>query len=221
MEKRQRILNVLFSVLLFGGLWSIMEATLGTFLHLPFIEGAGLFLTSSTIIVPLAYMIMGACYKRTNNYRSLIYMGIMAASTKAIICAIFHLDPTPALYILVEALAGSLALLVIRPKEIISFKGLGTFILANTLYLTASIFIRFNVLTVSGDSVLAYFEKYILKCNMLATLYTFLLGAIIYGFIQLSTKYEWKFEGFKKVLYSPITASVVACLMIAVSIVLR
>ena len=34
MEKKYEPLKIFFGVLLFGGLWGILEATLGTFLHL-------------------------------------------------------------------------------------------------------------------------------------------------------------------------------------------
>ena len=222
MEKRNKILDVLFSVLLFGGLWGILEATLGSFLHLPFVEGAGMFACSTTIMVPIAYMLMGACYKKTGNFRSSIYMGIMAASIKAIVCAIFHLSFNPVYYILLEALTGAVALLVIRPKEIVSFKGLGTFILANTMYLLiGTTFIRSNIMTTTPSVLLDNIEKYAFKFNMVATLYVFAFGAILYGVMQLAHKYEWKFEGLQKILYSPITASVVTCIMIAVTFVLR
>ncbi len=221
MEKRNNILNILFSVLLFGGLWGILEATLGTFLHLPFVSAGGVFTSSTAIMVPLAFMLMGMCYKKTGNFRTSIYMGIMAASIKAIVCAIFHLSFNPVFYILMEALTGAIALLVIRPKEIISFRGLGTFILANTMYLLGSTFIRVNVMSVTPTMLIENIEKYAFMYNMVATLYVFITGAIIYGIKVLAQKYEWKFDGFKKVLYSPITASVVACLMIAVTFVVR
>ena len=43
MKQENKHLNILFSVLLFGGLWGIVEATLGTLLHLPGFEETGLF----------------------------------------------------------------------------------------------------------------------------------------------------------------------------------
>ena len=137
MERRQNILKTLFAVLLFGGAWGIIEATLGTVLHLPIVHRT-MFLSSTTILVPIAYFLMGACYKRSGNMRSVLYMGILAASMKAISCAIFKMSFNPCFYILMEALSMGIALLVIRPKKVISFAGLGTFIIANTLYLGLS-----------------------------------------------------------------------------------
>lgn len=221
MEKKYEPLKIFFGVLLFGGLWGILEATLGTFLHLPFIEGAGMYACSTTIMVPLAYMCMGACFKRTGVARSSIYMGIMAASIKAIVCAIFHLSFNPVYYILMEAMFGALALLVMRPKQILSFKGLATFIIANTAYLVASTFIRVNVATSTLSVFMANLEKYAFMFNCVAILYVFAFGALLYGVKKLVEAKEWKFEGLKKIVYSPITAASVAAVMMVVTFVLR
>ena len=221
MEKKYEPLKIFFGVLLFGGLWGILEATLGTFLHLPFIEGAGMYACSTTIMVPLAYMCMGACFKRTGVARSSIYMGIMAASIKAIVCAIFHLSFNPVYYILMEAMFGALALLVMRPKQILSFKGLATFIIANTAYLVTSTFIRVNVATSTLSVFMANLEKYAFMFNCVAILYVFAFGALLYGVKKLAEVKEWKFEGLKKIVYSPITASVIAAAMIVVTFLVR
>ena len=221
MEKKYEPLKIFFGVLLFGGLWGILEATLGTFLHLPFIEGAGMYACSTTIMVPLAYMCMGACFKRTGVARSSIYMGIMAASIKAIVCAIFHLSFNPVYYILMEAMFGALALLVMRPKQILSFKGLATFIIANTAYLVASTFIRVNVATSTLSVFMANLEKYAFMFNCVAILYVFAFGALLYGVKKLAEAKEWKFEGLKKIIYSPVTAATVAAVMMVVTFVLR
>ena len=103
-SNKERIMKILFSVLLFGGLWGIVEATLGTVLHLPIIHKT-MFLSSTTILVPIAYFLMGACYKRTQSYRSVFYMGVLAASIKAISCAIFMMSFNPCFYMLLEAMA--------------------------------------------------------------------------------------------------------------------
>ena len=164
MEKSKRILNILFSVLLFGGLWGILEATLGSLLHMPFVPGT-MFLASTTVMVPIAYFLMGACYKRTGTFRSVLYMGIMAASIKALACLIFHMSFNPVYHILLESLFMGVAILVIRPKDVLSFRGLATLILANTLYLATSTFLRVNVLTSTSQVFIANFEKYTFMFN--------------------------------------------------------
>ena len=220
MERRQNILKTLFAVLLFGGAWGIIEATLGTVLHLPIVHRT-MFLSSTTILVPIAYFLMGACYKRSGNMRSVLYMGILAASMKAISCAIFKMSFNPCFYILMEALSMGIALLVIRPKKVISFAGLGTFIIANTLYLGLSTFLRINVANATATQVMENLEKYMFMYNCVAILYTFALGAIIYGVMKLIEAKEWNFSKVKEVIYHPAFASSIAAIALVVTIVLH
>ena len=220
-EKKYNPLLILFSVLLFGGLWGILEATLGSFLHLPLVDAAGMYACSTTIMVPIAYFLMGACYKRTNTFRSVLYMGILAASIKALVCAIFHLSFNPCLYILLESACMAGAIAAIRPTKVISFRGLGTMIFANTSYLVLATFIRVNTATTQFSMFMANLEKYAFMFNAVAIVYTFAAGAAIYGLIKLSEKFSWNFDGVKKVIYSPITAGVVATAMVAVTFLIR
>ena len=221
MEKKYNPLNILFSVLLFGGLWGLLEATLGSFLHLPLVDAAGMFACSTTIMVPIAYFLMGACYKRTNTFRSVLYMGMLAAGIKALVCVIFHLSFNPVYYILLEATCMAGAIAVIRPTNVISFRGLGTMILANTSYLVLSMFIRMNPARTTFDAFMTGFEQYVFMFNCVAILYTFAIGSAIYGIMQLANKFSWNFDGVKKVIYSPITAGVVASAMVVVTFLIR
>ena len=218
MEKKQRILKIVFSVLLFGGLWGILEATLGTLLHMPFVPGT-MFLASTTIMVPIAYFLMGACYKRTETFRSIFYMGVLAAGIKLISCLIFHMSFNPVYHILLESLFMGVALLIIRPKKIISFAGLGTMIIANTLYLGTSTFLRMNVMTSTQSMFMANFEKYTFMFNCVAILYTFAAGALLFGVLKLAEKYEWDFSKVKKVIYHPAFASGTAAVALVLAIV--
>ena len=221
MEKKYQPLKILFAVLLFGGLWGILEATLGTFLHLPMVKMAGMYACSSTIMVPIAFMLMGACYKRSGTFRSVFYMGVLAAGIKAISCAVFHMSFNPTFYILMEALCMGVALLVFRPKELLSFKGLGLFIFANTTYLALSTLLRVDMVTTPESLIIADFEKYVFMINAVAILYTFAFGSLLYGGVKLAQKYNWNFENVKKVIYSPITASVVASAMVVVTFLVK
>lgn len=220
-EKKYNPLLILFSVLLFGGLWGILEATLGTFLHLPIVDAAGMYACSTTIMVPIAYFLMGACYKRTNTFRSVLYMGILAAAIKTLVCVIFHLSFNPCLYILLEATCMAGAIAAIRPTKVVSFRGLGTMIFANTSYLVLATFIRVNAATTQFSVFMANLEKYAFMFNAVAIVYTFAAGAAIYGLIKLSEKLSWNFDGVKKIIYSPITAGVVATAMVAVTFLVR
>ena len=220
-EKKYNPLQILFAVLLFGGLWGLLEATLGSFLHLPIVDAAGMYACSTTIMVPIAYYLMGACYKRTNTFRSVLYMGILAAAIKALVCAIFHLSFNPVYYILLEATCMAGAIAAIRPTKVISFRGLATMIFANTTYLALATFIRVNPATTQFTAFMANFEKYTFMFNCVAIVYTFASGAIIYGIIKLAEKFSWNFDGVKKVIYSPITAGVVASAMVVVTFLVR
>ena len=222
MEKsnKARILNIVFSVLLFGGVWGIFEASVGTLLHMSFVTRS-IFLASTTVLVPIAYMLMGACYKRTGTFRSVLYMGFLAAGIKAISCAIFAMDFNPVYYMLLESLAMGVALLVVRPKNVISFAGLGTFIFASTLYLLSSTFIRINVLEASGEDILNNITKYAFTYNCVAILYTFVAGAAIYGIMKLVEHYEWDMSKVKKVIFHPAFASSMVIIAVAVTLILH
>ena len=220
---KNKHLVILFNVLLFGGLWGIFEATVGSFLHLSFIHNTrSIFLSSTTVLVPIAYFLMGACYKKSGTIRSVCYMGVLAATIKVIGAAILHSNFEPALYMLVESLAMGLALLVIKPKNVISFQGLGTFIFASTLYLLATTMYRIGTTAdVTGQMVMENIEKYVFKYNCVAILYTFAIGAIIYGVMKLAEAKNWNFEKVKKVFYHPVFASSMAAIALVVTCLLK
>ena len=223
MTRKQDILNTLFAVLLFGGLWGIVEATLGSFLHLSFIHNTRLiFLSSTTVLVPFAYYLMGGCYKRTGKARSVIYMGVLASVIKVIGALIFASKLEPALYMLMESLTMAGAILVIRPKKVVSFAGLATFILASTTYLLATTFYRIGTGTqITGQVVMSNIEKYVFMYNCVAILYAFAFGAILYGFIKLAEAKEWNFSKVKHVIYHPAFAGSMAAIALAVTLILH
>ena len=222
MKEQNKHLVILFAVLLFGGLWGLVEASLGTLLHM-IPHGARLiFWSSTTVLLPIAYFLMGACYKKTGAARSVIYMGLFASAIKLISALIFKSKLEPALYMLIESACMSLALLAIRPKKVISFTGLGVFILASTSYLLATTAYRLSgTAEVTSEVVIDNITKYVFTYNCVAILYAFAIGAAIFGIIKLVEHFSWNMEGVKKVIYSPITAGVVATAMVAVTIILH
>jgi len=220
MTRKQEILNIVFSVLLFGGLWGIVEATLGTLLHLPIVHRT-MFMSSTTILVPIAFALMSACYKKTGTFRTCFYMGILAASMKAISCLIFKMSFNPCYYILIESLAMGVAVLVIRPKKILSYQGLATGILASTLYLGASTPLRIHVRTSTVAQVMANIEKYVFMFNCVAILYMFAAGAIVYGILKLVEVKGWNFSKVKEFFYRPAFAGSVAAVALAVTLILH
>ena len=222
MENKNKHLQIFLSVLLFGGLWGIVEATLGTLLHLIPHGMRLIFWSSTTVLLPIAYFLMGACYKKTGAIRSVLYMGAFAAIIKVISAAIFASKFEPALYMMMEAACMSGALLITRPKEVISYKGLGTFIIASTSYLGLSTFYRLASATeVTGEVILSNIEKYMFTYNCVAILYAFILGFVVYGIIKLATAKNWTFAKVKQVFYHPAFAGSVAAIAVAVTLILH
>ena len=217
---KTQLLKIVFSVLLFGGLWGIVEATLGTVLHLPMIHKT-MYLCATTVLVPIAFALMGACYKRTNTFRACFYMGILAASMKALSCLIFHMSFNPCYYILLESLAMGIALLIIRPKKVISYAGLATVIIASTLYLAVSTPLRINIANASTAQLLDNIERYVFKFNCVAILYMFAAGAVLYGFLKLAEKKQWNFSKVKELMYHPAFAGSMASIALAVTLILH
>lgn len=211
-------IKILLSVLFFGGLWGIVEATLGSLLHLPIFDATGVFFCSSTIIVPIAMFLLGSCYKQTGKVRALLYMGIMAASIKAIVCAIFHLSFNPVYYIALESLVMSGAVVLIKPTKLVSWKGFGTFALANTVYSfgAAMMKVGFDITRLGSETGI----KYLVITNALAIGYVLVAGVISYFVIKALEKREVKFD-INKLVYSPLIVSIIAVAAVAVTVVLR
>ena len=228
-NKKQITLKILFNVLFWGALWGIVEATLGTILHLPAFEGAGIYLGSSAIILPIAYFLMANCYKRTQSFYSVYLMGVLAALIKlsvGFVIGFINKVYMPAIYIVVESLAMGTALLIIRPTNVLSFKTLGAMIAANTAYQFSFLVIR---MIAGGPNVFASVEAwqgkaepYLWTINCIAILYTFVVGAASFGLFKLAEKYNLKAKiSLDKLIYSPITASVAVALAFVLTITLK
>jgi hypothetical protein len=70
--------SILISVIFFGSIWGIMEATLGYALHfLPV-------LISGSIMFPIAATIMVMTFHQTKSRNAMIYVALIAASIKAV-----------------------------------------------------------------------------------------------------------------------------------------
>ena len=117
------------------------------------------------------------------------------------------------------------ALAVFRPKNVLSLKTLGAVILANTTYQFTYLMINWAM---GGTNVFAnekawtlVGESHLFTMNALAILYTFASGAIFYGLFKLAEKLhiEVKFD-YKKIIYSPITASVALVIAVGLTITL-
>lgn len=227
-NKRELTMNIVFNVLFWGALWGIVEATLGTILHLPLFETAGIYGKSSVIIIPIAYCLMANCYKKTNSFYAVFLMGVVAALIKLPVgFFIGFIDRVyfPALYIVLEALAMGSALAIFRPKDVLSLKTFVAIVVANTVY-------QFSYLCVASlngsRNVFASYEawqtgaeKYLFTINCIAILYSLAIGAAAFGIIKLvkKTNPEFKFN-LNKLIHSPIAVSVLVGLSLVSTVAL-
>ena len=215
-ENRKQTLTVLLNVVFFGALWGILEATLGTVLHLPALDKAGMYAASTTIMLPIAYYLMAICYKKTGSRWAVFVMGGIAALIKLSVAIVIGFRPSvynPAIYIVAESLMMGVALIIFNPKNVLSFRTLGAMIFANTLYQFSYLLIN---MAMGGTNVFAsekawieVGEKYLFKFNCVAILYTFASGAIAFGVMKLLEKANVSLKvDIKKLVNSPITAAV-------------
>lgn len=226
MEKKTLNLKMILTIVFWGSLWGIVEATLGTILHLPSSKMAGMYLSSSAIIIPIAYCLMANCYKKTNQSFYAVYlMGVVAALIKlsvAFVIGFVDVVWEPAIYIILEALAMGSALAIFRPTNVLSLKTFGSIVVANTVYQFSFLVVK----TIKGSDVFYNMatwskmgEKYLFTVNGLAMLYTLAIGALSYGIIllvkklNLSTKFD-----MNKIVYSPIAASLALMVSIGLTI---
>ena len=226
LDKRSNSLNIVFNILFWGALWGIVEATLGTLLHLPAIDKAGMYACSSTIIIPIAYYLMANCYKRTNSFYAVFLMGILASMIKLCVGFVIGFIPSvinPAIYIVVESLLTGVAFLVFRPKNVLSLRTFGAVVFANTAYQFSYLLIK---MAMGGTNIFASerawklgAEPYLFTINAVAIIYLFASGALFFGAFKLAEKLNFKFSfDFNKLIHSPITASVVTVLAVGLTI---
>ena len=223
--ERKFTLKTVFTILFWGGLWGIVEATLGTLLHLPGFEEAGLFFASSAIVLPIAYCLMANCYKRTESFYAVYLMGVLAGLIKLTVAFVIGFTIYvyfPAMYIVLEALAMGTALAVFRPKNVLSLKTFAAVVVANTVYQ----FVYLCVRSMTSSSVFASMEafnktgvKYLFTLNGLAIVYTLVVGSISYGIVKLAEHFNWniKFD-LNKVITHPVTVGVILALSLGLTI---
>lgn len=231
---KKKVLSILFPVLFYGALWGIFEATLGTLLHLPAFEAGGLFTKSSIIMVPVAFLLMTLCYKKTGSLTSVLFAGLISATIKlstAIVVPFTVYVYFPAIYIVAESLAMFGALAIFRPTNVLSTRSFAAFVAACATYEFTYICIC-SITAVAApaltNNINAFAsmsnwkkagEKYLFTYNGVAILYALLIGGAAYGINKLLTKLnvETKFD-YKKLFNSPITASATLAVAFALTI---
>ena len=227
MKEKNNVLKTFLCVVFYGSVWGVLEATLGTLLHLPFFDKFGVFAASTAIMLPIAYFLMANCYKASGSKYAVFLMGILAASIKLTAAFVIGFRPSvynPAIYIVVESLAMGTALIIFNPKNVISLKTLGAIVLANTVYQFSYLMINWAM---GGTNIFAsqkaweyVGQHYLFTLNCVAILYSFAFGSLLYAVIKLAEKYSWNFDKVKKVVYHPAFASGMAAVALVLTIVL-
>lgn len=112
MNKNMKLVTL---VIFYGSIWGILEATLGHLLHFIPVTIAG------SIMFPIASYILYKAYKKTDSKRALIYIGIVAASIKAIDFLLpalsIYKTINPMISILLEALVVAFVIKMITKEE--------------------------------------------------------------------------------------------------------
>ena len=224
-QEKKFTLKTWMNILFWGAVWGIVEATLGTILHLPGFDGTGIYFASTAIVVPIAYCLMANCYKKTESFYAVYLMGVLAAVIKLSVGFIVGFTQkvyNPAIYIVFEALAMGSFLAVFRPKNVLSLRTFGAIVAANTVYQLAFLGIR----AISGNNAFASYEawvktgeKYLFTMNGLAIVYTLAIGSAAFGLFKLAEHYNFKFKfDLNKFITSPITAGVLVALSFSLTI---
>lgn len=219
-------LKTLFTVLFLGGLWGFLEATLGTLLHLDVFDSV--MFTSTAIMLPIAYLIMGKAYKATGKARSAFYVGLVAASIKAV-CFFFvpfvNKVVNPMVAIVLESLVAAVAFRVAAPTKIVSIKSFVAFIVVSTV--TRIAYVGYSMATavpfmsaylVDGSIVWSEIVKYVVTANAISFAYLAVfmcIGALarLPKFAKISAKLE-------HFAYSPVFSLVMVCAAVTVTILL-
>lgn len=225
----------LFVVLALGGIWGILEATLGTLLH--FTGVAKTFLSSSIIMVPIAYAILSIGYKNTGKLRSIFLIGVIAGAIKLSAFLVpgiaANLVINPAISIVLESAAFGLAVYVIKPQSMLSYKGIAVILLAGitfrlsfTLYQLATVVpfgsTSFNYV----DGVLSFnadgFVKFNITQNAISCAYTIALGCAGLGIKKFCENKNIKINTqlLKKIVYSPVMSIMLVGAAVALTVIL-
>lgn len=125
--------KMLLVVLSIGGLWGILEASLGTLFHAFQLQVLGNF-----ILLPIAYVLLSIAYSETKKARTIFYVGLVASVMKLCVFVLPGFPVlrivNPALSIMLEASFMAVAVYVFKPKTMFSERGIFAIIVANIVW---------------------------------------------------------------------------------------
>lgn len=219
--------KTLFIVLFLGGFWGILEATLGTLLHLPVIHEI-VFFASTAVMLPIAYFITGRAYTLTGKASTALYVGMVAAAIKSITFVLglpvqYVINPMVA--ILMESSVMAIAFKVAKPANICSLKSIATFVVSSLVFRVA--YVGYSMATagvfgsaylLEGTIVWNEVISYVLLALAVSSIY-----ACIYAVIgklattKISVKSMEKVQHFA---YSPLFSIMMVAIAFTVTIIL-
>lgn len=106
-------MSFLFVNIFYGGLWGIIEATLGFIIHLTNIS-------STIILCPLAFFFMNQAYKSTGKISSILFISVISACIKLLdLSTNIRLDKVinPAISILLEGSSFAIMIYILKKNE--------------------------------------------------------------------------------------------------------
>mgnify|MGYP003296147789 CR=1 FL=1 len=219
--------KTLFTVLFLGALWGILEATIGTILHLPVVHEI-IFFASTAVMLPIAYLITGRAYKITGKSRTVLYVGLVAASIKSITFVLglpvqYVINPMVA--IILESSVMAVAFKVSKPENVCSLKSFATFVVASLAFRVA--YVSYSMSTagafgsaylVGGSIVWNEVTQYVITALGISCIY-----AAIYMVVgkAVSSKIPAKSLGkLQHFAYSPVFSIAMIAIAFAVTIIL-
>ena len=223
--KNSKLKN-LFVILFLGGLWGFLEATLGALLHLEAFDS--IVFASTAVMLPIAYLIMGRAYKETGLARSAFYVGLVAASIKAV--CFFYIPMVnkvvnPMVAIVLESLVTASAFAIAKPSKILSISSFVTFVaiscIARVAYVGYSIATAVPFMSAyirSGSLVWSEIVKYVVTANVLS--FAYLAAYMGCGLLINNLSGEKAKTIVRKIVYSPVCAAAMVAVAFAVTIIL-
>ena len=222
--------KLIVTVLMLGGLWGLLEATLGTVLHLDAFDS--IVFASTAVLLPIAYLIMGAAYKETGTARSIIYVGLVAAAIKSV-CFFFvpavNKVVNPMVAIMLESLLGAVAYKVTKPSKVVSLKSFATFMVFSTV--TRVAYVGYSMATavpfksaylVEGKIIWSKIVEYVVTMNAISFGYlaVYMLTGMALNALAKHEKASKVFASIKKFAYTPACASLMVCAALVSTILL-
>lgn len=219
-------LKMLFTVLFLGGLWGLLEATLGTLLHLEAFDS--IIFASTAVLLPIAYLITGRAYMATGKARAALYVGLVAASIKAV-CFFFvpmvNKVVNPMVAIILESSLMAVAFRVTQPKQIISLKSFVTFMVTSTVIRVA--YVGYSMATavpfksaylVEGAVQWAKILEYVVTMNAISFAYIAIYMGI--GMLAKTEKGEKIVAKVERFAFTPAFAVIMVAAAVTVTVLL-